>query len=90
MSSKEVNYNKTAIETLPDDKPVVYQVRRESGNPNYVGIAHRGRVRERILEHIGEIPGKTVRIQQFDSIGEARETEGRLIAKLDPKYNRQG
>ncbi len=90
MRSKKVNYNKTGIETLPDDKPVVYRIKTKAGNPNYIGIAHRGRVRERISEHIRRIPGKTVRITQFDSIDEAKETETRLIAKYDPKYNRQG
>ena len=90
MSRKEVSYNKTGINTLPDDKPSVYEIKTEAGKPNYVGVAHGGRVRERISEHIGEIPGKTVRILQCDSMKDARKTETRLIAKREPKYNRQG
>ena len=90
MSRKEVSYNKTAINALPDNKPGVYVNITEAGRPNYVGTAKRGRVRERISEHIGEIPGKTVRIRQFDSVKEAREIEARLIAKHGPRYNQQG
>ena len=47
MGTKTVKYNKQGIDQLPDDKPVLYKIKTESGNYNYVGIAQRGRVRER-------------------------------------------
>jgi excinuclease UvrABC nuclease subunit len=90
MGTKKVKYNKTGIEQIPNDKPVLYRIESAGGNPNYVGIAKRGRVRERIAEHIGEIPGATVRIEQLSSVEEARQKEARVIKRSKPKYNEQG
>ncbi|MBF0185553.1 MAG: hypothetical protein HQM06_14365 [Magnetococcales bacterium] len=90
MSKKKVDYNKTGISQLPDDKPAMYRIETEGGRQNYVGIAKRGRVQERVAEHLGEIPGSTVRIEQFDSINDARAKEARVIKSNQPKYNEQG
>ena len=90
MSSKKAKYNKTDIQKLPDDKPVVYQIETEGGNSNYIGTAKRSRVKDRIQEHLGEIPGATVKIEQFNSIDDARKQESRLIDKKQPKYNKKG
>jgi hypothetical protein len=87
MGTKKVKYNKTGIDKLPDDKPVLYRIESAGGNPNYVGIAKRGRVRERIAEHLGEIPGANVRIEQLNSVEEARQKETRVIKRSKPKYN---
>lgn len=87
MGTKKVKYNKTGIDKLPDDKPVLYRIESAGGNPNYVGIAKRGRVRERIAEHLGEIPGANVRIEQLNSVEEARQKETRVIQRSKPKYN---
>jgi len=53
MATKKVDYNKSGIEKLPDDKPTLYRIQTEGGKENYVGVAQRGRVRERITEHLG-------------------------------------
>ena len=90
MGKKKVKYNKTEIEQLPNDKPVLYNIETEGGNPNYVGVAKRGRVRERISEHLGEIPGATVKVEQFSSIEDARKKEANVIRRNQPKYNKQG
>jgi len=90
MATKKTKFNKTGIEKLPNDKPVVYRIQTASGNTNYVGVAKRGRVQERLQEHLGEIPGATVRIQQFDSIKDARSNESNVIKRSQPKYNDQG
>lgn len=90
MGTKKVKYSKTGIERLPNDKPVLYRIESAGGNPNCVGIAKRGRVQERIAEHIGEIPGATVRIEQLGSVEEARQKETRVIRRSKPKYNEQG
>lgn len=90
MTTKTVSYNKTGIESLPDNKPLVYIIKTERDKTNYVGIAQRGRPQERIGEHLGEIPGAKVQIIQVSSIDEAREMEARLIKKEQPKYNKQG
>jgi hypothetical protein len=90
IGTKKSKYNKTSIDQLPNDKPVLYRIESAGGDPNYVGIAKRGRVKERIAEHIGEVPGATVRIEQFSSVDEARQKEARVIKRSQPKYNKQG
>lgn len=94
MAKKTVDFNKTGIGKLPNDKPVVYKILTESGGNNYTGIAQRGRVGERLEEHLvggkDYVPGSKVQIEQMKSIEEAREKESRIISRSDPKYNKQG
>ena len=90
MGRKKVRYNKTEVEQLSNDKPVLYRIETEGGNLNYVGVAKRGRVRKRISEHFGEIPGATVKVEQFSSIEDAKKKEANVIRRNQPKYNKQG
>ncbi|MGB8991029.1 MAG: hypothetical protein WCD80_03140 [Desulfobaccales bacterium] len=90
MSTRTVKYNKQSIEKLPNDKPVLYRIKTESGQMNYVGIAQRGRVRERISEHLEKIPGAKVQIEQFSSISDAQKKEINVIKRTQAKYNKQG
>ncbi len=92
VMKKTVNYNNSEVLKLPKDKPVVYRIKTAGGRINYVGIAKRGRIQERIREHLnaGNIPGARVQIEQKPSIKEARKTEARVIARTKPKYNKQG
>ena len=90
MAKRNARYNKTDIDKLPDDKPVVYQIQTEKGNKNYIGSAKKGRVKERIKEHLGEIPGAKVTIKQHDSIANARKSESKQIKQNQPKYNKKG
>jgi len=89
MGKKTVKYSEEGISQLPNDKPAVYKIINSNDNNNYTGVAQRGRVRERIMEHLGEIPGAKVRIEQMESIEDAREKETRIIARSKPKYNKQ-
>ena len=88
--TRKRKYNKSSVNKLPDDKPVLYKIQTEGGKVNYVGIAKRGRVKERIGEHLGEIPGASVSVEQFDSIVDARAKEKKVIKWDKPKYNKQG
>jgi hypothetical protein len=90
MGTKTVKYNKQGIGQLPNDMPVLYRIETESGNPNYIGIAQRGRVKERLSEHLGKIPGATVRIEQFNNINDAKKKEINVIRRTQAKYNKQG
>ncbi len=92
MATKTVPYSARGAGELPNDKPVVYRIKTKGNQTNYVGVAQRGRVQERIREHIGNarIPGAKVHIEQKPSIREARATEKRVIARSKPRYNRQG
>jgi excinuclease UvrABC nuclease subunit len=92
MAQKTVKFNQTGAKNLPNDKPVIYKVKTEAGKTNYAGIAKRGRVQERIQEHLaeGKIPGAKVQIEQVSTIREAQKREKSVIAKSKPKYNKQG
>ena len=92
MAKKTVNFNKSGAAKLPNDKSVVYKIKTPGGKTNYVGVAQRGRVQERIEEHLnaGKIPGTKVQIEQVSSIAEARQKEQNIISKTQPKYNEQG
>jgi len=94
MTKKTVNNNKTDIDKLPNDKPVVYKIKTEGGTVNYVGSAKKGRVQERIEEHLpggkDYVPGDKVQIEQFGSIAEAKKKEEDAIKTIQPKYNDQG
>ena len=87
---KTVKYNPTGIDDLPNDKSVLYRIKTRTGNDNYVGVTKRGRVQDRIKDHLDEIPGSKVQIEQFGSISDTREKEGRLIKRNRPRYNEQG
>ncbi len=92
MARKTVSFNKSGAAKLPNDKPAVYKIQTPGGKTNYVGVAKRGRVQERIQEHLaaGDIPGAKVQVQQMSSIQEAEKTEANIIARTQPNYNEQG
>lgn len=94
MARKTVDLHKSGIAKLPEDKPVLYRVLTDGGKTNYAGIAKRGRVQERLEEHLpGEkdyVSGSKVQIEQLSRVDEAKEKETRVIARSKPKYNDQG
>lgn len=92
MARKTARFNQTGVSKLPDNKPAVYRIQTEGGKTNYVGVAQRGRVQDRLGEHLtaGKIPGAKVQIQQMPSIDAAEKTEARIIARTQPKYNERG
>jgi len=85
--TKTVKFNENDINKLPNNKPVVYKILTKNNNNNYTGVAKKGRVRERVKEHLGKIPGSKVRIEQMSSISEAARKEANIIARVKPKYN---
>jgi hypothetical protein len=94
MAQKTVRFNQKGIAKLPDDKPVIYKIMTPDGSNNYTGSAKRGRVQQRIGEHLpgakDPVPGAKVVIQQVSTIAEARAKEQRIIVRSQPKYNEQG
>ena len=94
MARKTVNNNKTSISKLPNDKPVIYKIKTKGGNVNYLGVAKKGRVQERIEEHLpggkDYVPGAKIQIEQVSSIAEARKMEAAAIKRIQPKHNEQG
>lgn len=94
MAKKTVKFNETGIERLPDDKPVVYKILSGGGRNNYTGVAKRGRVQERLQEHLAggkdPVPGTKVQIEQMPTISEAEAKEARIISRSKPPHNEQG
>ena len=90
MATRKITYTSSEISSLPNNKPVLYRIKTKSGKENYVGIAQKGRVQERLLEHRGVIPGVSITIETFSSIKDARKKESLVIKREQPKYNKQG
>jgi hypothetical protein len=94
MARKTVDFNKSSIGKVPDDKPALYRIQTAAGQTNYVGVAQRGRVQERLQEHLpgakDHVPGARVQIEQMTSIEHAKAVEARVSARSKPKYNKQG
>ena len=90
MGKKSGKYDRDGISQLDNNKPALYRIEDRAGNLIYVGTAKRGRVQDRIAEHLGEIPGAKVKIEQFGSIKDAQEKEANVIKRSQPKYNKEG
>jgi hypothetical protein len=88
-----IPFNRTNISSVPANRPILYQMNTSCGNPNYIGVAKRGRARKRLCEHLpwgpDPVPCKTVKIRQFHSIADAKAAEKRAIKANQPKYNKQ-
>lgn len=92
---KSGNFDKEGIEGLAKNKPVVYDIQDAKGKTLYTGVAKRGRVEERLKEHLPKGPdpirgGKKVKIQQKPSIEVAKKSEARAIKKKKPPQNKRG
>ncbi len=94
MGKKTVGFTPRGVAKLPNDKPVLYRILSAAGKTNYAGVAQRGRVQDRVAEHLpgakDQVPGAKVQVEQMSSIGDARQKEARVIARSKPKYNDQG
>ena len=92
---KSGDFNKDGIESLANDKPVVYKILDDKGNNLYTGSAKRGRVKDRLKEHLPGGPdpvrwGKKVVINQKNSVDDALKSESRIIKKSQPPQNKKG
>lgn len=87
-------FNKETIETLPADHPNGYKLFNQKGELSYVGIAQRGRINNRLLEHQNnpELNKEVTHFatKEFSSIDQARAWEEQVIEAEDPKFNKQG
>ena len=92
---KSGNFDEQGIEGLAKNKPIVYNIEDKKGNTLYTGVAKRGRVEERLKEHLPGGPdpvrgGTKVRIQQKTSITEVEKAEARSIKRNQPPQNKKG
>ena len=87
--------NKTNAGKIPNNKPAIYKIFNKKGENVYTGMAKKGRVQERLKEHIpggpDPVPGAdSFSIKQKKSIGGAAREEQRIIRDEKPKHNEQG
>lgn len=92
---KSGGFNKEGIKSLAKNKPVVYQIENSKGDNIYTGVAKRGRVGERLKEHLPGAKdaihgGVKVKIQQKPSINDALKSEARIIKSQQPSQNKRG
>ncbi len=92
---KSGRFDKNGIESLAKDKPVVYTIEDGKGNNLYTGVAKRGRVEDRLKEHLPGASdpirgGAKVKIQQKSSIADAEKSEARIIKSQQPSQNKKG
>ena len=95
MGTKTVKFNKAGIGNLPNNKPATYKILDAQGNNIYTGSAKKGRVQERIAEHLSGGPdripgGSKVQIQQKSTIAEAQSSEAGILSRSKPRYNKKG
>lgn len=94
MARKTVKFTPSGIDALPNNKPAVYRIQTEAGRDNYVGVAQRGRLQDRLREHLpgakDPVAGTKVQVSYTTSIDVARKTEARAIPRTKPRYNKQG
>lgn len=90
---KRKPFSKRSIASLPANEPILYNLETATGRSNYIGVAKRGRVRQRLRDHLpggpDPIPAKTVKIKQYPSIDAAKIGERRAIRSKQPKYNKK-
>lgn len=96
MAGKKTgSFDEKGIEGLAKDKPVVYNIEDKGGKTLYTGVAKRGRVEERLKEHLPGGPdpirgGAKVKIQQKSSIADAEKAEAKAIKQQQPPQNKRG
>jgi predicted GIY-YIG superfamily endonuclease len=91
---KSGSFTQEGIESLSKDKPVVYKIENNKGKNIYTGVAKRGRVEERLKEHLSGGPdpvrgGVKVKIIQKNSIDDALKSEARIIKQQQPPQNKK-
>ena len=94
VKSKSGSFTQEGIESLSKDKPVVYKIENSKGKNIYTGVAKRGRVGERLKEHLPGGPdpvrgGAKVKIIQKSSVDEALKSEARIIKQQKPPQNKK-
>jgi len=86
-------FKKIDIDTIPNNKPIVYKILNSRGNNIYTGSAKKGRSKGRLKEHLptGAAPikgGRFFNFKQLDSIQNAQKEERKIIDRENPKLNK--
>jgi len=92
--SRTQKFTKENIKQVPKNKAIIYKIKNASGNNLYTGIAGRGRVQDRLMEHKTlkhELISGGTRFQftQTKNKDRAEQIEKQIIRKEQPKFNKQ-
>jgi len=92
--SRTQKFTKENIEKVPKNKAIIYKIKNAKGENLYTGIAGRGRVHQRLLEHKelkkDKIPGGTrFQFAQVKNKERAEVIEKQIIKREQPKFNKQ-
>lgn len=93
--SKKTSLSKSNVSKVPNNKPAVYKIKNQKGKNIYTGVAQKGRVQDRLAEHMPKgtdpIPGaKSFSYKPKGSINSAKVEEKRIIKTEKPRYNELG
>ncbi len=88
------NANKTNMEKVTEDKPIVYKFLDENDKNIYTGISKRGQGPGRLKDHLRNgsdpIPGaRKFQIKEMPSIDQAKKEESKIIRTEKPKHNKR-
>jgi len=92
--SRTQKFTKENIQQVPKDKAIIYKIKNINSDNLYTGIAGRGRVQDRLMEHKElkkeAIPGGTrFQFTQVKNKPRAEQVEKQIIKKEQPKFNKQ-
>ena len=91
---KSVPFNREGISKLPNDKPIVYQIKNVFDENIFTGVARCGQIQERLEDHLKGgsnhiLGGEKVLVTQAATIKDAKELEARIIARDKPVQNQK-
>ena len=93
--TRTMKFKAKDLNNVPNNKPAVYKILDKNGNNIYTGSAKRGRVEQRLKEHLPGAAdairgGVKVQVAQKKSIKDAQNTESNIISRTKPRYNKKG
>jgi TIR domain len=89
--TRTVSYTQDGINSLPNNKPIIYKILTEGGKNNFTGSAKRGDIHKTLRRHLeygkNYVPGSRIYMERTNSIDEARKKANEIIKRTKPKYN---
>ena len=92
--NKPKKFTKENIKVTPKNKSIIYKIKNKDNQNIYTGIAGRGRVVQRLLEH-KELKKEKIlgankfQIAQVKNKKVAERIEKQIVKKERPKFNKQ-
>jgi excinuclease UvrABC nuclease subunit len=96
VTKKTTPFTKTDTNKIPSKKPGVYDIKNKEGDSQYIGMAKKGRMQERVKEHLPTSTkdpvksGSKVEITTTKTKEAALKKERLLIKSKRPPQNKIG